>query len=348
MKKRLCKNSGMKLSVLGTGCWAFGGGEYWGKQDQKDVNEVVFASVDLGINYFDTAEAYNEGRSETSLGEAIKGMPRDKILIGTKVSPSNCYKETMIEHCNESLKRLQTDYIDLYMIHWPIHTHSIRHFTSDNKIIDNPPKIEEAWEAMGILKKQGKIRNVGVSNFSYSRLKDLPLNEIAVNELPYNLLCRAIEYDTIPAAEKNGIGIIGYMALLQGILADIYPSLQDVPVWQRRTRHFNCNKTKECRHGEEGAEEETNVALKEIRRICRETGISMPELSLKWIFENPAITCSLVGSRNIRELEENVKAIREPLGKDIKEELDKATSTVMQKLGNHFDYYESAQNDRTK
>jgi myo-inositol catabolism protein IolS len=81
MKKRLCKNSGMKLSVLGTGCWAFGGGEYWGKQDQKDVNEVVFASVDLGINYFDTAEAYNEGRSETSLGEAIKGMPRDKILV---------------------------------------------------------------------------------------------------------------------------------------------------------------------------------------------------------------------------------------------------------------------------
>ena len=348
MEKRVCENSGTEMSVLGTGCWAFGGGEYWGEQNQKDVNEVVHASIDLGINYFDTAEAYNEGRSESSLGEAIKGVSRDKILIGTKVSPSNCYKETLIEHCNASLKRLQTDYIDLYMIHWPIHPHSIRHFTEDTQIIENPPKIEEAWEAMQILKKQGKIRYPGVSNFSYNRLKDLPLNEIAVNELPYNLLCRAIEFDALPLTEQNGIGVIGYMALLQGILADIYPSLMEVPVWQRRTRHFNSSATKECRHGEEGAEEETNAALEAIRRICKETGFSMADISVKWILENSAITCTLVGSRNSKELEANVKAVSESLPGEIKEELDKVTRPVMEKLGNHFDYYESAQNDRTK
>ena len=348
MEKRVCKNSRTEMSVLGTGCWAFGGGEYWGEQNQKDVNEVVHASIDLGINYFDTAEAYNEGRSESSLGEAIKGVLRDKILIGTKVSPSNCYKETLIEHCNASLKRLQTDYIDLYMIHWPIHPHSIRHFTEDAQVIENPPEIEEAWEAMQVLKKQGKIRYPGVSNFSYNRLKDLPLNEIVVNELPYNLLCRAIEFDALPLTKQNGIGIIGYMALLQGILADIYPSLADVPVWQRRTRHFNCKATKECRHGEVGAEEETNVALEAIRQICIETGLSMAELSVKWILENPAITCTLVGSRNSKELEANVKAASEPLAVEIKDALDRATQPVMEKLGNHFDYYESAQNDRTK
>jgi aryl-alcohol dehydrogenase-like predicted oxidoreductase len=173
------------------------------------------------------------------------------------------------------------------------------------------------------------------------------MEEIAVNELPYNLLCRAVEYDTLPQCEENGIGVIGYMALLQGILADIYPSLNDIPVWQRRTRHFNCKSTKECRHGEEGAEEETNIALKGIRSICKESGFSMAEIAIKWILENPAITCTLVGSRNVSELEANVKSVHSPLSKEIKAELDQITLPVMEKLGNHFDYYESAENDRT-
>lgn len=347
MEKRECKNSNLELSVLGTGCWTFGGGEYWGDQNQKDVKSVVHASVSMGINYFDTAEAYNDGRSESSLGEAIIGIPRDRFLIGTKVSPSNCYKETLIKHCEASLRRLQTDYIDIYMVHWPVHPHSIRHFTNDIRIIENPPGIGEAFEALKILKQQGKIRHFGVSNFSRNRLKDLPLEKIAVNELPYNLLCRAIEYDALPLCEENGIGVIGYMALLQGILVDIYPSLDDIPIWQRRTRHFNSKRTRECRHGEEGAEEETNTALRGIRRICKESGFSMAEIAIKWILENPAITCTLVGSRDISELEENVKTVHSPLSKEIKAELDRITLPVMEKLGNHFDYYESAENDRT-
>src|SRR5680860_1533604 len=99
MEKRKCKNTSMELSVLGTGCWSFGGGDYWGGQAQSDVTKVVHESVNLGINYFDTAEVYNEGRSEVSLGEAIKGIPRDKIII-TKVL-------RMIAHCNYSLQRLR-------------------------------------------------------------------------------------------------------------------------------------------------------------------------------------------------------------------------------------------------
>jgi myo-inositol catabolism protein IolS len=347
MKKRLCKNTGLELSETGTGCWVFGGGEYWGDQNQKDVNDVVHASVDLGINYFDTAEVYNEGRSESSLGEAIRGIPRDRFLIGTKISPSNCYREELINHCEASLKRLQTEYIDIYMVHWPLHPHSIRHFTDDIRIIENPPEINDTLETLQVLKQQGKIRYFGVSNFSLDRLRNLALEKIAVNELPYNLLCRAIEYDTLPFCEEKGIGVIGYMALLQGILADIYSSLDDVPAWQRRTRHFNSKSTKECRHGEEGAEEETNTALKNIRQVCRESGFSMAEIAIKWILENPAITCTLVGSRNVNELEANVKAVQSPLSKEIKAELDQITIPVMEKLGNHFDYYESAENDRT-
>jgi len=347
MEKRICKNSGLDLSVLGTGCWAFGGGEYWGDQNQKDVNNVVHASVDFGINYFDTAEVYNNGRSESSLGEAIVGIQRDKILIGTKVSPSNCYKETLIEHCEASLKRLKTDYIDIYMVHWPVHAHSIRHFTEDSRIIENPPAIGDALESLRVLKQQGKIRHFGVSNFSRNQLNKLPIGEIAVNELPYNLLCRAIEFDALPLCEEKGVGVIGYMALLQGILADIYPTFDDIPVWQRRTRHFNSTSTKECRHGEAGAEEETNLALKGIRLISKESGLSMAEIAIKWILENSAINCTLVGSRNVKELEANVKSVQSPLNKEIKAELDRITLPVMKKLGNHFDYYESAENDRT-
>jgi aryl-alcohol dehydrogenase-like predicted oxidoreductase len=347
MEKRLCRNSGLELSVLGAGCWAFGGGEYWGAQNQNDVNKVVHASVDLGINYFDTAEAYNDGRSESSLGEAIQGIPRDKFIVGTKVSTSNCYKEILIAHCEASLKRLRTDYIDLYMVHWPIHPFSIRHFTDDVRIIENPPSTNEAFEALQLLKMQGKIKNFGVSNFSSNRLKDLSLKEIAVNELPYNLLCRAAEYDVLAECERNWIGVIGYMALLQGILADIYPSFSDIPAWQRRTRHFNCHSTKECRHGEVGAEKETDLALKNIRRICEETGFPMAEIAVKWVLENPAITCTLVGSRNVEELQVNVRSVDARLGKEIKEELDRATLPIREMLGNHFDYYESADNDRT-
>ncbi len=347
MEKRKAKQSGLEFSVLGAGCWAFGGGEYWGDQSQKDINEVVPASVDLGINYFDTAEAYNEGRSESSLGEAIRGLPRDRFLIGTKISPSNCYKDTLVTHCNDSLKRLGTDYIDVYMLHWPIHPHSIRHFTEDEAVIRNPPSIGEAMQTLLELRAAGKIRHIGVSNFSKELLLDLPVTEIAVNELPYNLFCRAGEFDILSASYSRGIGVIGYMTLLQGILANIYPTLDDVPVWQRRSRHFSAKRTKECRHGEDGAEEEVNEALVSLRRLSGELGMTMADLAIKWILANPAITCALVGSRNIRELEENIKALDNPLSADVKNELDRITAPIKQKLGNHLDFYESAENDRT-
>jgi aryl-alcohol dehydrogenase-like predicted oxidoreductase len=347
MEKRICGKGELELSVLGAGCWAFGGGEYWGKQDQKDVNDIVHAAIDLGINYFDTAEAYNEGRSESSLGEAIRDIPRDRFLIGSKVSPSNCYRDKLVAHCEASLRRLGSDHIDIYMIHWPVHPHSIRHFTSDKTIISNPPAIAEAIEALHMLQKQGKIRYYGVSNFGRARLADFPPGEVAVNQLPYNLLCRAIEYDAISACEETGAGIIGYMALMQGILADIYPSFSEIPVWQRRTRHFNYTTTNESRHGEGGAEQETMAALDGIRRISTETRIPMADLAIRWILGNKAITCTLVGSRNIAELEANVRSVSETISDDIRNELDRVTQPLMTKLANHFDYYESAENDRT-
>lgn len=347
MDKRRCNKSGLELSVLGLGCWAFGGGEYWGPRDQNGVNEVVHAAVDMGINYFDTAEAYNEGRSESSLGKALQNIPRDKVIIGSKVSPSNGYYETLLDHCHASLNRLNTDYIDIYMIHWPLSPHSIKHFTNDKNVIQKPPGTDEAISALKELQHQGKIRHIGISNFGVSRMLELPLKEIAVNELPYNLLSRGIEYEVLPFCSKNGIGVIGYMTLLQGLLGGNYSSLREVPVTRRRTRHFNSNANPECRHNEPGCEQETKEALAQIRNLADKNGYSMAEIAIKWVISNPIITCSLAGARTVVQLEQNVKSVLDQLPVDIVAELNRITDPVKNKLGPHFDYYESVENDRT-
>jgi myo-inositol catabolism protein IolS len=350
LEQRHCGKSDMKLSVIGAGCWAFGGGEYWGKQDQKDVEAVVLRSLELGINYFDTAETYNDGRSEESLGKALKGLSRDMVFIGTKILPSNCYPENLIEHCEASLKRLDTDYIDLYMVHWPIHPHSICCFTKDENVIKNPPTAREAFETLEKLQQQGKIRHIGVSNFAVSRLKPLEAlaPSIVANELPYSLLTRAIEYEVLPYCRTHGIGVIGYMTLMQGVLADIYPTLATIPDWQRRTRHFNSKSCLLSRHGGDGAEEATTEALAAIRRIARQAGITMPDLAVKWALAQQGITCALVGSRTVRELEANLEAAAQPLDGNLLAALNKATEPLKKTMGPSFDYYESVENDRTR
>ena len=128
--RRPCGRNGLTLPVLGMGCWAYGGGEYWGAQSQQDVEAVVRCGMERGCNFFDTAESYNDGASERALGQALQGIPRDKVLICTKISPSNVEPHNMAKHLEASLQRLQTDYVDLYMVHWPITAHSIQHFTS--------------------------------------------------------------------------------------------------------------------------------------------------------------------------------------------------------------------------
>lgn len=351
MELRTCGNSDLKLSLLGLGCWSFGGGDYWGERKQSDVNKVVSKAIDLGINYFDTAEAYNDGRSESSLGEAVSCLQRNKLIIGTKISPSNAYPETLIQHCENSLERLRTDYIDLYMIHWPLTPNSIRHFTNNEALISNPPKVDSAFEGLEKLRKQGKIRYIGISNFGAVRMDEVlkTSSKVVANELPYSLLGRAIEWDILPHCVEKKVGVIGYMPLLQGLLADIYPTLDDVPVWQRRTRHFNCKRAdKLCRHGENGAEAETIQAIDSIRLLAQENNLTVPSLSLKWAVSGKGISCILAGSNNVTELNQNVEAVVSSLPQELKLKLDNISEKLKIKLGKSFDYYENEKNDRTK
>lgn len=186
MERRRCGKHDFTLPVLGLGCWSFGGGSYWGPVDQADVNQVVRFAVDHGCNFFDTAEAYNGGSSESALGAAIAGIARDTIVIATKISPHHTQRKQLIEHCEASLRRLRTDYIDLYMVHWPITAHSIRHFTTDSIPI---PSAAEAFDALAELQAQGKIRHVGVANFGGAKLDEALSSgvEILVNRYP--LMC---------------------------------------------------------------------------------------------------------------------------------------------------------------
>jgi aryl-alcohol dehydrogenase-like predicted oxidoreductase len=337
----------LKLPILGLGCWAFGGGDYWGPQSQESVDAIVREAIDHGCNFFDTAEAYNHGASESSLGAALRGIPRDRVIIGTKISPSNTAPETLVAHCEASLRRLRTDYVDLYMVHWPITAHSIRHFTSEPF---DTPSVAEAFAMLQRLQREGKIRHIGVSNFGRAKLEEALATGVtlAVNELPYSLLARAIELDVLPFCRERGIGVLGYMALLQGVLSDRYPRLRDLPESRRRTRHFDCRGTPRCRHGLPGAETETEAALTAVRAIARRLGLTTSALALKWACAREGITSSLCGARDLAALRENLAAVREPLDAATVAELNAATQPLLDALGPSFDYYENPANDRTK
>jgi len=347
MDLRECGRSGLTLPVLGLGCWAFGGGAYWGGTEQSEVDAVVRRAFDLGVRYFDTAEVYNEGRSEAALGRALRALPRDQVVVGTKVSPAHVQPAVLPRRCEASLRRLGTECIGLYMVHWPITPRSIRHFDA---ALVACPAVDDAFATLLRLQEQGKVRHVGVSNFGRARLDEaLRLCPgLAVNELPYNLLSRAIEWEALPACRERGVGVIGYMALLQGVLSDRYASLDEVPAWQRRTRHFDARRTGAARHGLPGEEEETRRALAELRAICGELGQTLSELALRWAVAQRDVACTLVGSRRVSDLEADVRAVEQPLAPELLVRLNAVTDPLKRRLGRSFDYYESPVDDRTR
>ncbi len=338
------------MSVLGYGCWAFGGGSYWGEDhDQKNVDRLVRYAVDAGVTYFDTAEAYNDGRSEESLGRALKGIPRDSVVVGTKVLPGNAHPETLVRHCEESLKRLDLDHVDLYIVHWPLTPLAIGSF-GDSAGAANPPVVDDVFATLMKLRDQGRIGHIGVSNFGVEFLREAMDTGavVASNQVVYSLLSRGIEFEVAPFCREHGIGLTGYMTLLQGILADAWKSIDDIPPKQRRFRLFDSAKCDAARHGESGAEEDIARALDAIRDLCRETGLDMATLAVKWAIANEAMTCVLTGSRTLDHFRHNVEAARKPLDPAIKTRLDEITDPVKHKLGPSLDLFESADKDRSR
>ena len=338
----------IKISRLGMGCWSFGGGEYWGEQNQKDVEIVVHKAIENGVNFFDTARMYNDGESEKSLGLALRDR-RNLAVICSKVSPAKAYYKTLKEECEISLKNLCTDYIDIYMIHWPINPFGVKHFTDDSEIIANPPTAEEAFRALSDLKKEGKIRLVGVSNYGVTQMREaLDLcPELKVNEMTYNIISRAIEEEILPFCHEKNISMITSMSLMQGVLTGRYNQIEDIPPHQAHSRHFKNDRGQgTSRHYENGAEDEITEVLKTLNEISKDLNISVAQLSIAWVFANKQVDCALLGSRNEAELTENIQAAEINLPPDIVEKINIVSLPVLKKLGNNADYYENTKNSR--
>jgi aryl-alcohol dehydrogenase-like predicted oxidoreductase len=323
MERRACGRSGLELSALGIGCWSYGGGDYWGPQDQKDVDAVVHVALDHGINFFDTAEGYNEGRSEEALGRALKGR-RHEALIGTKISPENTEPAVLRQHCEASLRRLQTDTLDLYMVHWPITDRSI----------------EDAFATLTALKAEGKIRAIGVSNFGVEQLSEVLATgtQLDMDQLCYNLVCRAIEVEILPLCRKHSVGVMTYMPLLQGILTGKWRTPDEVPPVHARFRHFRADRAM-AGHGEAGAEEELFQILDSLRQLAEVERVPMSYLALGWVMAKPGVTCVLMGARNLSELQENIQVASRSPSPQLIGQLDALTEPLLQKLGANADYF---------
>jgi aryl-alcohol dehydrogenase-like predicted oxidoreductase len=336
------------VSRLGIGCWSFGGGDYWGVQNQRDVETVVHTAIDNGVNFFDTARMYNNGESEKSLGIALKNRRRNAVVC-SKVSPAKAYYKTLKQECEASLKNLCTDYLDMYMMHWPINPFGVKHFTDDPDILANPPTAGEAFGALSDLKKEGKIKAIGVSNYGVSQMREAIslCPDVSANEITYNIISRAIETEIMPFCKEHNISLITSMSLMQGALTGRYETIEDIPAYQARSRHFKNERGQGLsRHHENGAETETAEVLKALREIAADLDISVAQLSIAWVFANKQADCALLGSRNKSELLENIEAAEIILPPDIVEHINAVSLPVLKKLGSSADYYENTKNSR--
>jgi aryl-alcohol dehydrogenase-like predicted oxidoreductase len=348
MKRSKLGKSDIVVSAMTLGCWPFGEGEYWGAHSQNEVDKVVQSALDNGVNAFDTAEVYNEGNSERSLGKALKGR-RDEAVVMSKISPSNA--GNVRKHCIASLQRLNMDYLDVYMLHWPINKLALEHFTSDKSVIEKPPVVEEAFHQLNELKKEGLIRSIGLSNFGRKQMEEVEACgvQVDVNEITYNIVSRAIEAEIVPYCQEKQISIIGSMGLQQGLLGGKYKTADDVPKHQAHSRHFqNFRGGDTSRHGEEGAEKEIFEVLNELYKIAARLNLDVAQLSIAWILKKPFMASTLVGSRNVDHLKMNIKACSLTIPDDVEALIDKISLPVLEKLGNNPDYYEHSSKSRIR
>ena len=316
MEYKQLGSSGIEVSELALGCWPFAGGDAWGEQSDADSISAVHACLDAGVNFFDTAEGYGDGRSETVLGRALEGRRPDAV-IASKVSPDNLSPERLEEACDGSLSRLGTDVIDLYLIHWPNH--------------DVP--IAETLGALGTLVDKGKVRAIGVCNFGVEDLGGLlKVGQIEVNQLPYNLLWRPIEHEILPESRKHGIGLMTYSPLMQGLLTGRYGHPDEVPDGIARTRHFASSRPLAV-HGEPGMEDELFEVIAGFRGFCEGLGQPMAHVALAWVRAREGVTSLIVGARNADEVAMNLPAFELELSSDAVAELDRLTEGIKRNLG---------------
>jgi len=293
MKTRPLGNSDLLITSIGVGTWAIGGpdGNYnWGPQDDQDSIAAIHRALDLGINWIDTAPAYGKGHSEEVVGKAIKGLTpkpylftKNSLVWGSdRVIKNNLKADSIRRECEQSLNRLGVEQLDLLQIHWP-----------------NPdPDIEVAWGEMARLKKEGKVRWIGVSNFSPAQMKRCETIE-AVTSLqpPYSAARRDIEKEILPFCKEQGMGVLVYSPMQAGILSGrmTRERLQNLPEgdWRRKNDQFQePNLTR-------------NLALQDLFiKIAKRHNHGGAVAAIAWVLRNPEVTGAIVGVRSPAQVAE--------------------------------------------
>jgi aryl-alcohol dehydrogenase-like predicted oxidoreductase len=321
LKKKKLGNSDLEITAIGYGAWAIGGSgwEYaWGEQDDNDSVKAIHKSLEMGVNWIDTAAAYGLGHSEEVVQKAVKEWDGEKPYIFTKCGLVGDDKgkvrrvlkpESIREECENSLRRLKTDAIDLYQIHWPP-------FRIDDQIY-------AAWEMMTRLKDEGKVKWIGVSNFNVKQIiMAEEISPVTSLQPPYSLIKREIEDEILPYCFDNNIGVIVYSPMYSGLLTGKMTKerITNMPEddWRRNDAEFNEPKLKE------------NLQLVELLKELASKYNSTPgEIAVAWTLLHQAVTASIVGARNEKQASEVMRAWKIQLSEEDIEQLNSFRSKTV-------------------
>lgn len=320
-------NSDLQISKIGLGTWAIGGGEAkvgWGPQDEKESIACILKALELGINWIDTAPAYGLGRSEEVIGKAIKEFG-EPVLLATKCGiqetadkglERDLRPELIEKELDASLSRLGVDCIDLYQIHWPVPDENI----------------EAAYEAILEQKKKGKIRWLGVSNFSASQLQRVAEIEVPSSlQPPYSLLDRRIEDDSLPWCKEQGVGVIAYSPMECGLLTGKLSQdwVESLP--ESDWRKSSWARVKPINYFAEPELSALIAWIAELQEIC--DGAPAGQIAINWVLAQEGVSAAIVGARRPQQIEETVKAASWELSKTQLEEISKSFARYQNQMG---------------
>ncbi|MBN1554893.1 MAG: aldo/keto reductase [Phycisphaerae bacterium] len=328
MEYRALGQSDIQVTPVIFGAWAIG--EWmWGPQDHNDAIDAIHTALDAGINAIDTAAVYGFGRSEELIAEALQGRKREDVVLLTKFGLrwdhgkkgtvrfetkdmdgnvisiyTYSHPDSVIEECERSLKRLKTDYIDVYQIHRP----------------DETTPVEETFGAVAKLIEQGKVRAAGVSNYTPERMtRANAVTPLASSQPPYSMVLRDAEEDVLPWCRENNVGVIVYSPLQRGLLTGkIKPGHVFAEGDHRASNKFFAPKNVET----------VNALLDRIRPIAEAHDATLAQLVIAWTIRQPGVTAALVGARNTKQAAENAAATRLTLTDDDIAQIDQHLADV--------------------
>ena len=300
METRKLGNSDLQITPVGFGAWAIGGSGWdfaWGHQEDEDSIAAIHRSLELGVNWIDTAAVYGVGHSEEVVAQALKDWRGLRPYVFTKCVlrwddqghvTQNHTAASIRRECEDSLRRLQTNVIDLYQMHWPP--------------ADNGSSLEEAWQAMLALQKEGKVRWIGVSNFDVAQIKRAEkIATPASLQPPYSLIRRQVEKEILPYCKQQGIGVISYAPMASGLLTGAMTRERAAALPPDDFRSKN-PEFREPRLSK-------NVELVErLRKVGARHGRNPGEVAIAWVLSNPAVTGAIVGARNAKQAEGVMRA----------------------------------------